>query len=587
MPAIKQLASELAKTYGVEEVRSSLALFRGNVVIGTFDDASGELIGWTIINKNTKQELSSLKKEIKTDFFDDLFDDEYVEPINNHTNSVSSRSNAPHSQQNDFYGRETVQSNMLLQNGSNSFYGEQSNTIGDYNNSSDYREVEPIAAGTGSFKPMSSGVSSTGGFQRQSTGGFPRQNTGGFPMQSIPQSVNESRYATGGFPSVSSDGVAAYSDDVTNENDKTKKKSGSIKKIVIALFVLFLLGGLAYGGYRGYKAYIDYITPTYDETGYAIPNYDDYTQVSSDSLVHIVVESGDTAGSVRQKMLDAGLVSTARDFVSELLNIDALNSITAGDYIVRGNESSESFAYRISTGDFIPDGIIGVNEGEDLEDIAEDIDAANVSYNGGDFLNSAAKVSEWKQEFQMLSEVSNELPTVEGYILIGEYDISNYSDADELMRYLLGLTESEFEESGMTSSEWHQMLTIASMIEKEALFDEDRYDISSVIANRLAKGMKLQIDATVKYANNSDEARVLNSDLEIDSPYNTYKVDGLPIGPICTPSAISMNAASNPNGTDYLYYVLADTEGHHVFSSTVAEFEEDKQAYLELFGYTE
>ena len=98
--------------------------------------------------------------------------------------------------------------------------------------------------------------------------------------------------------------------------------------------------------------------------------------------------------------------------------------------------------------------------------------------------------------------------------------------------------------------------------------------------------MKLGIDAPVKYATGKSDARVYDSDTQVDSPYNTYRVVGLPIGPIC--SAVgdkSMDAAANPAQTDYIYYVLKDKEGHHAFSDNAAQFEQDKQASLQLFGY--
>jgi UPF0755 protein len=114
---------------------------------------------------------------------------------------------------------------------------------------------------------------------------------------------------------------------------------------------------------------------------------------------------------------------------------------------------------------------------------------------------------------------------------------------------------------------------IASLIEREALWDSERPKIAGVIYNRINKNMLLQIDATVVYAHlikGRKLTRVLFKDLEIDSPYNLYKYEGLTPEPICVPSSLSWHAALNPENHDFLYYV-ADKDGHHIFSKTFAE----------------
>ena len=122
------------------------------------------------------------------------------------------------------------------------------------------------------------------------------------------------------------------------------------------------------------------------------------------------------------------------------------------------------------------------------------------------------------------------------------------------------------EAAGMTP---YDGLKIASLIESEAQLDEERPTVSSVIHNRLNMGMKLDIDATVLYALGTDDPAQF--DREVDSPYNTYLVNGLPPTPISTPSRASLEAAAAPAQTDFLYYVLSDLEGHHAFAATLDE----------------
>ena len=115
-----------------------------------------------------------------------------------------------------------------------------------------------------------------------------------------------------------------------------------------------------------------------------------------------------------------------------------------------------------------------------------------------------------------------------------------------------------------------EIVIIASMIEKEALLDREKPIIASVIYNRLKKGMRLQIDATVQYALGEHHERVLFSHLKVNSPYNTYRIKGLPPGPICSPGMKSLEAAIYPAKTDYFYYV-AKGDGSHIFSKTFAQ----------------
>jgi UPF0755 protein len=115
-----------------------------------------------------------------------------------------------------------------------------------------------------------------------------------------------------------------------------------------------------------------------------------------------------------------------------------------------------------------------------------------------------------------------------------------------------------------------KVVILASLIEREARMPEDRPIIAAVICNRLKRHMPLQIDASVLYALGHHKQKVMLADLKVDSPYNTYKHPGLPPGPICSPGLDSIKAALRPARVDYLYYV-ARADGHHIFSSTLAE----------------
>jgi uncharacterized YceG family protein len=125
------------------------------------------------------------------------------------------------------------------------------------------------------------------------------------------------------------------------------------------------------------------------------------------------------------------------------------------------------------------------------------------------------------------------------------------------------------EELGVTP---YEIVIIASLIEKEVNIPEERSLVAAVIYNRLEQDMTLGIDATVRYALDKWTEKLTSEDLDIDSPYNTRVVKGLPPTPIASPGVAALEAALEPADVDYLYYVLEDTEGNHFFTDSYEEF---------------
>lgn len=170
--------------------------------------------------------------------------------------------------------------------------------------------------------------------------------------------------------------------------------------------------------------------------------------------------------------------------------------------------------------------------------------------------------------------------SIEGFLFPDTYIFYLSEDAEEVIKKmvynLLSIlnTDSKFKISSMEFNN-NEILTIASMIEKEAMIDREKPIIASVIYNRLKKGMRLQIDATVLHALGQHKSRIFYKDLKVESPYNTYKYSGLPPGPISNPGYQSILATINPAQTDYLYYV-ATGRGDHIFTKTLREHNKAK-----------
>jgi UPF0755 protein len=176
-------------------------------------------------------------------------------------------------------------------------------------------------------------------------------------------------------------------------------------------------------------------------------------------------------------------------------------------------------------------------------------------------------------------------PTVEGFLFPKKYELDAGVNADAVIKRLLAqfklevqdLPWSNYKQLGLKRP--YDVVIIASMIEREARFPEDRPKIARVIYNRLAKGMPLQIDATVEYALGQWKSKLTLEDLKRQSPYNTYLHTGLPPTPIASPGLASLEAALTPANGKWLYYVVIDPQGHHAFTASYSEFIRLKQQY--------
>ena len=188
---------------------------------------------------------------------------------------------------------------------------------------------------------------------------------------------------------------------------------------------------------------------------------------------------------------------------------------------------------------------------------------------------SADSLTEAVEDTALRRRLDIPTPTVEGYLFPATYTYPDGTDAFTIVADMVRNFEKQWTpdlESAAEAMHWsrHDVVTLASIIEKEAVRDEERPIISAVYHNRLRKGMLLQADPTVQYALGRKPGRVLFKDLRVASPYNTYKVKGLPPGPIAAPGAKSLDAAVHPANVPYLYFV-AGQDGHHEFRTTYAE----------------
>lgn len=215
---------------------------------------------------------------------------------------------------------------------------------------------------------------------------------------------------------------------------------------------------------------------------------------------------------------------------------------------------------------------ITIPEGYTIDDIAEKLEQNNIC-NSKEFIDSVKNYELPKY----ISNNPNKRYNLEGFLFPDTYSFNKNENADFIIKTMLNRFEKVWQEIvedlniSIPEEEIEKKVNVASIIEKEAVVDSERSFISSVIYNRIAIGMPLQIDATVIYSYGYHIEKMYEKYLEIDSPYNTYMYYGLPIGPISNPGRASLMAALKPKETDYLYYLL-ESENTHYFTDNYDDF---------------
>lgn len=311
-----------------------------------------------------------------------------------------------------------------------------------------------------------------------------------------------------------------------------------------------------------------------------------YQQIADDQEATVVISPGDTIQDVITALREAGLPNQSSDVYKVMDSNGTISKIQPGSYRFKGGESAESIAARIASGQLYPDGYLGVDAGTTIRTLTQKVQSGKFNFSDADFTAAMDNPQAYKADYRMLGAIPDGLPSLEGFVPTGVYDLSDCQTADAAVRKLLDAGEKRFESSGMDASTWFRTLTEASMLDKEIMYDSERQTVASVIDNRLAQGMPLQIDATVLYALGRDTGIPSLSDINVDSPYNTYKNKGLPIGPICSGiTQTSIEAVMNHPQTQYLYYCLAPAnDGHHVFAVTYEEHQKNQAAYEAATG---
>ena len=218
---------------------------------------------------------------------------------------------------------------------------------------------------------------------------------------------------------------------------------------------------------------------------------------------------------------------------------------------------------------------VTIPEGFNLFDIAQAVQDAQLG-SKENFLTAA------KQDVALIADLDPGAKNLEGYLFPDTYRFQRHQPPSQLLAAMV----RRFRQSSASiavAGDYHRIVTLASLVEKETPVAEDRPLVASVLENRLAKDMPLMTDPTVIYAallEKQYRGAIYESDLKRDSAYNTYRHTGLPPGPICSPGIASLQAAMHPADSKFLYFVAdAGASGHSRFAATLEEHERNVSAY--------
>ncbi|HEY4607317.1 MAG TPA: endolytic transglycosylase MltG [Acidimicrobiia bacterium] len=287
--------------------------------------------------------------------------------------------------------------------------------------------------------------------------------------------------------------------------------------------------------------------------------------------VTIEIPAGSSAQDIAAILAAQGVVRSALEFEVAVRNSEAAARLQAGTYDLETLMDPSEVVALLVVGPIADTYRVTVIEGLRVSEILTRLsEASGHSYAD---LEDALLSGDVETSIRQLPE-EQVLADWEGLLFPDTYEFAGSAEPVAILQRLASTMEqrmdsidwSVVEAAGLTP---YDGLIIASLIETEVLLDEERPTVSSVIHNRLALGMKLDIDATVLYALGTRDASQF--DREVDSPYNTYLVNGLPPTPIASPGRASLEGAAAPAATELLFYVLSDLEGHHAFAVTLDE----------------
>jgi UPF0755 protein len=255
--------------------------------------------------------------------------------------------------------------------------------------------------------------------------------------------------------------------------------------------------------------------------------------------------------------------------------------LKAGEYRFEREATLRQVYDRIARGD-IYFHVVTIPEGYTMFDIAKAMEDAGLG-SAADFVHVA------ETQTQLISDLAPDAKSLEGYLFPNTYQFTRTESLEEMAAAMVHQFRQVAQQTGLTSrpnSDVPQIVTMASIIEKETAAPEERPLVASVYYNRLAQRIALDADPSVIYGEllaGTYQGSLHHADMAVNSPYNTYRFPGLPPGPIGNPGRSALEAAMHPDSTNFLYFV-SDGNGHHRFARNLEEHNRNVAAYRRALG---
>ncbi|WP_156291148.1 endolytic transglycosylase MltG [Oceanobacillus salinisoli] len=361
-----------------------------------------------------------------------------------------------------------------------------------------------------------------------------------------------------------------FKDNLIARSEEASRVRKIVSVIILALLLILVIGGIS--GYMYIKSALEPVDPTSNEE------------------IFVEIPLGSSSSTIANILEENGVIKNA--FIYRFyIKLNNETEFQAGNYTFTPSMTLEEITENLKTGKMMQEPLFTVTipEGKNIEEIAE-IYAEQLHFKKEEFLevvNDKQYIEELINKYSILSEeiLHEDIVTpLEGYLFAATYDFYEeeptiQSIIEQMLLQTQKVVTPYLDEISNHELTLHEVITFASLVEKEASKEEQRKEIAGVFYNRLEKDMRLETDPTVAYAVGEHLETTLYEHLETESPYNTYYIKGLPIGPIANFSESSLEAVLNPEDSNYLFF-LHDSEGQIHYAETNEEHNRNREKYL-------
>ncbi len=283
-------------------------------------------------------------------------------------------------------------------------------------------------------------------------------------------------------------------------------------------------------------------------------------------IIEVTIQRGMTPSDISALLKESGVIRSEKKFLFGAKLLGVTRKLQAGRYVFQGRLNNYAVLSKLFKGDVVTEQVT-IPEGSRATKIAGILNEA-LNIDSVRFVSLVYDSSYSRAQDVIAS-------TLEGYLYPDTYRFHTNTSPEEAIQRMVSRFREVFHDSliqraGQIGMTVHQVITLASIVEGEAALDSERSIIAALYMNRLKRNMLLQADPTIQYIIKDSPRRLLNKDLQIDSPYNTYIYPGLPPGPVNSPGIASILAVLYPDTVNYLYMV-ANGDGSHTFSKTIRE----------------